>query len=87
MKMVEAKKEIEDKLFVGAPLSFETMVCALIAINAFIEHHGETSSISLELNVPEEDQEAIRKKATDKLMCELQSGAGYNGLDGYLSSE
>ena len=34
MRMVDAKKEIENKLFVGAPLSFDAMMCALAALTS-----------------------------------------------------
>ena len=87
MRMIDAKKEIEDKLFQGAPLSLDAMMCALVAMNAYIEQNAETSSIALEINVPDEEQELVKKKATEKLMDELQKGIDSSELGGYVSGE
>jgi hypothetical protein len=83
MKMTDAKKEIEDKLFAGAPLSLDTMMCALVAINAFIEQRGETSSLTLEINIPDE----AHQDATQKLNEELQKGFASGEKEGWLTMD
>ena len=83
MKMIEAKKEIENKLFVGAPLSLDAMICALTAINEYIDNHGSDSSVILDVNVDEE----IEQTAKNKLNEELQKGLDSGEKDGWISMD
>jgi hypothetical protein len=73
MKMSDAKKEIEDKLFSGAPLSFDAMTCALTAIARYLEEHGD-SSIAIEISVPDTDY----KDAVNTLVGELYKGLNHS---------
>jgi hypothetical protein len=81
--MIDAKKEIENKLFIGAPLSFDTMMCALVAINAYIEQNSTTSSVTLEIKIPDEAHDA----AVRKLNEELQKGVDSGERDGWIYAE
>lgn len=74
MRMIDAKREIEDKLFQGAPLSLDAMMCALVAMNAYIEQRGEASSITLEVNVLDEVEKAAKKKLDEELQKGFESG-------------
>jgi hypothetical protein len=87
MKMIDAKKEIEDKLFQGAPLSLDALMCALVAINAYVEQHGPNSSIAMEIKIPDEEYNIVQDKATEMLMSELQKGFESGEKDGWLSIE
>lgn len=87
MRMTDAKKEIENKMFVGAPLSLDTMMCALVAINAYLEQSGENSSLTLEINIPDEEQEIVKKKAVEKLNEELQKGFESGEKEGWIDAE
>ena len=87
MKMIEAKKEIEEKLFVGAPLSLDAMMCALVAINSYIEQRGEQSSITFEINIPDDAQESIHTKAFEKLSEELQKGLDSGEREGWINAD
>ena len=83
MKMSDAKREIEEKLFVGVPLSLDAMICAMAAINEYIDNHGSESSVSLDIKVEEE----VNQAATRKLNDELQKGLDSGERDGWLSME
>lgn len=83
MKMIDARKEIEDKLFCGERLSFDTMLCALAAINAYIDEHGDDSGITLEINLGEE----IHRKAGDQLMEELRKGFESAEEEGWMDAD
>lgn len=83
MRMIDAKKEIEDKLFLGVPLSLDAMMCALVAMNAYIEQRSETSSITLEIKIPDEAHDA----AVDKLNEELQKGFNSAEKEGWLTMD
>ena len=67
MRMVDAKKEIENKLFVGAPLSTDTMLAAYFAITSYIQEHGEDCDVSVDITV----NDTIKSSATKKLIDEL----------------
>ena len=74
MKMVDAKKEIESKLFVGTPLSLDAMICALTAINEYINTNGPESFVTLNVNVDEEVERTAKKKLDEELQKGLDSG-------------
>lgn len=84
MKMIEAKKEIEDKLFQGAPLSFDAMMCALAAITSYIDAHGENSFVTLDIKV---DDDPAWKAANDMLMSELQKGFDSAEKEGWIDTD
>jgi hypothetical protein len=81
MRMIDAKKEIEDKLFQGAPLSFDAMMCALAAINVYIEQHGGTSSIALEIGISDEAHNAAVGKPNEEMQKELDSSGQDRWID------
>ena len=72
MKMSEAKKEIEDKLFSGSPLSLDAMTCALTALLRYIDEHGD-ADVALEISVPDIDY----KDAVNMLVDELYKGLNH----------
>ena len=74
MRMTDAKNEIVNKLFVGAPLSLDAMICALTAINEYIDNHGPESFVTLNVNVDEEVEQAAKKKLDEELQKGLDSG-------------
>lgn len=67
MKMLDIKKEIEEKMFVGAPLSTDAMIAAYFAVTNYIQDHGEDCDVSLNVMVDTD----IKDKASKKLMEEL----------------
>lgn len=83
MKMIEAKREIEERMFIGAPLSLEAMICALLALNEYIDNHGSDSFVSLDINVDEE----IKAAASDKLMSELDKGFDSAERHGWIDAD
>lgn len=85
MKMVDAKKEIEDKLFQGAPLSFDAMMCALAALNEYIDNHGPDGFVALEIKVDADDP--AWKAANEMLMSELKKGFDSAEREGWIDAE
>ena len=83
MRMIEAKKEIEEKLFVGAPLSLDAMMCALAAMQEYIDNHGSNSAVSLDIRVEED----VKQAATKKLNDELQKGFDSGEQEGWISAD
>jgi hypothetical protein len=81
--MIDAKKEIEDKLFQGAPLSLDAMMCALAAINIYIEDHGEDSNLEVNIDV----DGVVKEKAVEKLHEELQKGLESGEKEGWFSMD
>ena len=79
--MIDAKREIEEKLFVGAPLSLDTMICALSALNEYIDNHGSDSFVGLDIKVEDD----IKNSATHKLNDELVKGMCSGEREGWLS--
>jgi hypothetical protein len=85
MLMIDAKKEIEDKLFQGAPLSFDAMMCALAAITSYIDTHGESSFVTLDIKV--DDDDPAWKAANDMLMSELKKGFDSAEKQGWIDAD
>lgn len=83
MKMADAKKEIEEKMFVGAPLSLDAMICALTAINEYVNNHGSESAVSLDIKV----EDNVKNAATKKLNEELQKGLESAERNGWIDAE
>ena len=83
MKMTDAKREIEEKLFGGTPLSMEAMICALAAINEYVDNHGSDSFVELNIDVGEE----VKPAATEKLRRELDRGFESAEQCGWIDAE
>ena len=70
-------------MFQGASLSIDAMICALGAINEYIDNHGSDSFVELNINVGEE----VEKAATEKLNGELQKGFESAEEFGWIDAE
>jgi hypothetical protein len=68
--MIDAKQEIIDSLFCKTPLSLETMICSLIAIEEYMNVHGDDCDATTHAHV----DMLVKTKAKEKLNYELQKG-------------
>lgn len=86
MKMTEAKKEIEEKMFCGAPLSLDAMLCALAALNHYIEERGPNSFVMLDIKTEDDElNKHVSTMLSDMLQQAIATSEEKGKIDGYSS--